>query len=153
MRKFYLAVVLAVLVVGCSQKSDETTMLPSDMTAANKEVTISLGDQTLPPTTEMTTTATATVPAVSEITLPVDASALTLESPTNQQIQQALQNAGLYQGSIDGVIGKKTKSAIKAFQEQNGLTADGKVGKKTWAKLAPFLSTPAATTLTVTPSN
>lgn len=152
MRKFYLAVVLGVALVGCSQQSNETAMLPSDMTSANKEVTISLNDQSLPPTTEVTTTATTTMPAVSE-PLTTGTVATTLETPTNQQIQQALQNAGLYQGTVDGVIGKKTKAAIKAFQEQNGLTADGKVGKKTWAKLAPFLSTPAATAVTITPSN
>lgn len=60
------------------------------------------------------------------------------EKPAVQTIQQALQNAGLYQGKIDGDLGPKTKKAIKDFQAQNGLTADGKVGPRTWQKLAPY---------------
>jgi peptidoglycan hydrolase-like protein with peptidoglycan-binding domain len=63
--------------------------------------------------------------------------------PTNQQIQQALKNAGLYDGKIDGTIGPKTKKAIEAFQSQNGLKADGKVGKKTWKALSVYLNKPA----------
>ena len=61
-------------------------------------------------------------------------------APTNTEIQQALQNAGLYQGAVDGNIGSKSKAAISAFQTQNGLTADGKVGPKTWAKLKNYLN-------------
>lgn len=153
MRTFYLAIVLGVCVIGCSSKSNETAMLPTDLTAANKEITISLTDQSMPPTSDMTTTtATATLPSVSQIVSDTPSSTAALETPTTKQIQQALQNAGLYQGKIDGVIGSKTKAAIKAFQEGNGLTADGKVGKKTWAKLAPFLNNPAAAPSTVSPS-
>jgi peptidoglycan hydrolase-like protein with peptidoglycan-binding domain len=63
--------------------------------------------------------------------------------PTNQMIQQALKNAGLYDGKVDGNIGPKTKKAIEAFQTQNGLKADGKVGRKTWKTLSPFLNKPA----------
>ena len=35
----------------------------------------------------------------------------------------------------DGDFGKETEAAVKAFQQDNGLTADGVVGKKTWAAL------------------
>lgn len=35
----------------------------------------------------------------------------------------------------DGSFGKLTETAVKAFQKKNGLTADGVVGPKTWAKL------------------
>ncbi|HQQ06618.1 MAG TPA: peptidoglycan-binding domain-containing protein, partial [Candidatus Omnitrophota bacterium] len=40
----------------------------------------------------------------------------------------------------DGKLGKQTRSAIRDFQKANGLTVDGKVGKKTWAQLEPFLN-------------
>ena len=50
-------------------------------------------------------------------------------------VQSALTRAGLDPGPVDGKLGKKTRSAIKAFQRKNGLTADGVVGKKTWAAL------------------
>lgn len=35
----------------------------------------------------------------------------------------------------DGDFGKETLTAVKAFQKANGLTADGVIGAKTWAKL------------------
>ena len=56
-----------------------------------------------------------------------------------KQIQTALKNAGFYEGSIDGKIGKNSKKAVKAFQEANGLNPDGVVGNKTWSKLKAYL--------------
>src|SRR5690242_12486772 len=47
-------------------------------------------------------------------------------------IQKALKNAGYYQGGVDGKIGSSTKTALKAFQRDNGLTADGVCGRQTW---------------------
>ena len=35
----------------------------------------------------------------------------------------------------DGIFGKKTEAAVKAFQAAHGLKVDGIVGKKTWAAL------------------
>lgn len=58
---------------------------------------------------------------------------------TPKNIQTALKNAGFYDGTVDGKIGKKTRTAIKNFQEANSLKADGVVGKKTWVKLAQHL--------------
>ena len=54
-------------------------------------------------------------------------------------IQKALKNAGFNPGPIDGRMGPKTKKAISDFQRENNLTVDGIVGKKTWAKLNPYL--------------
>ena len=50
---------------------------------------------------------------------------------TKKDIQIALKNAGVYDGPIDGKIGRTTKKAIKEFQKANGLRADGVVGKNT----------------------
>lgn len=36
---------------------------------------------------------------------------------------------------IDGLCGKNTDAAIRKFQQENGLVADGAVGIKTWEKL------------------
>lgn len=46
-------------------------------------------------------------------------------------VQQKLKNWGYYTGSVDGIYGSKTKSAVKYFQRRNGLTVDGIVGNKT----------------------
>ncbi len=61
------------------------------------------------------------------------------ELPSNN-IQAALKNAGYYQGSIDGKIGRATKEALKSFQKDNGLEADGVCGRRTWDKLKPYLA-------------
>jgi murein L,D-transpeptidase YcbB/YkuD len=60
-----------------------------------------------------------------------------------KDIQQALKNAGYYNGNVDGVKGKGTKRAIKEFQKANGLRADGVVGRKTWDLLSKHLSAAA----------
>jgi len=62
------------------------------------------------------------------------------KSLTHKDIQLALKNAGFYNGSIDGKIGKNTKKAIREFQKANGLKADGKVGLKTRELLLQYLT-------------
>ncbi|MCX5712966.1 MAG: peptidoglycan-binding domain-containing protein [Candidatus Omnitrophica bacterium] len=59
--------------------------------------------------------------------------------PNVKQIQTALDNAGYKPGSIDGKMGKTTVEAIKAFQRDNKIHVDGKVGKKTWSLLRTYL--------------
>jgi peptidoglycan hydrolase-like protein with peptidoglycan-binding domain len=61
------------------------------------------------------------------------------EHPSAKDIQTALKNAGFDPGTPDGKLGKMTRQAIKDFQKANGLDADGKVGKKTWELLSPYL--------------
>lgn len=53
------------------------------------------------------------------------------------RIQKALKDAGLYQGTADGIFGPGTEKAVKAFQAKCGLEADGIVGTDTWNKLFP----------------
>ena len=54
-------------------------------------------------------------------------------------IQKALKNAGYYQGNLDGKIGPMTRDAVKAFQRDNGMEADGVVGRTTWNRLKAHL--------------
>jgi peptidoglycan hydrolase-like protein with peptidoglycan-binding domain len=63
---------------------------------------------------------------------------------TTRQIQKAL---GI---RADGVMGPKTRRAIKRFQRRNGLKADGIVGPATLAKLG--LTKPADSTLDAAPT-
>ncbi|MBK9496873.1 MAG: peptidoglycan-binding protein [Xanthomonadales bacterium] len=55
-------------------------------------------------------------------------------------VQQALDALGYEPGALDGLAGPKTTAAITAFQRDNGLTADGIVGRLTRAELADELS-------------
>ena len=48
-----------------------------------------------------------------------------------KQIQTKLKRWGYYTGSVDGIYGTKTVSAVKSFQKKNGLTVDGIAGPKT----------------------
>ena len=50
-------------------------------------------------------------------------------------VQKRLKELGYYKGSADGDFGPATEQAVKDFQKANGLTADGKVGEKTLAKM------------------
>ena len=50
-------------------------------------------------------------------------------------VQKQLKKLGYYKGTIDGKYGKTTVNAVKAFQEANGLTADGVAGQATYALL------------------
>ena len=50
-------------------------------------------------------------------------------------LQVALTELKYYEGELDGKFGTGTLKAVKAFQEAEGLTVDGKAGKKTQERL------------------
>ena len=52
-----------------------------------------------------------------------------------KQIQTKLKRWGYYHGSIDGIYGSQTLSAVKWFQSKNGLQVDGIAGPKTLAAM------------------
>lgn len=52
-----------------------------------------------------------------------------------KEVQRRLKLWGYYKGSVDGVFGAGTRSAVVAFQKKNGLKADGVVGKSTYKAL------------------
>ena len=58
-----------------------------------------------------------------------------------QRLQTQLKGMGFDPGKVDGVMGPRTKAAIKEFQTQNGLVADGVVGPRTAAVLSTMGST------------
>ncbi len=51
-----------------------------------------------------------------------------------KKLQKALNSAG-YNLAVDGEFGPKTQSAVKAYQQKNGLAVDGIVGVNTWNSL------------------
>ncbi|MBE6827891.1 MAG: spore cortex-lytic enzyme [Ruminococcaceae bacterium] len=52
-----------------------------------------------------------------------------------RKIQTRLKNWGYYSGSVDGIYGAQTRSAVRYFQQKNGLTVDGIAGPKTLAAM------------------
>lgn len=50
-------------------------------------------------------------------------------------LQQLLESNLYPVGNIDGIFGTRTLSAVRQYQQANGLTVDGLVGNNTWASL------------------
>jgi N-acetylmuramoyl-L-alanine amidase len=57
------------------------------------------------------------------------------DSETIKKVQTRLKSWGYYSGTVDGSFGAKTEQAVRLFQQKNGLTVDGKIGKGTLAAL------------------
>ena len=71
------------------------------------------------------------------------------------QVQQRLKDLKYYSGSVDGAFGAGTTAAVKLFQANNGLTADGVVGEKTKERLFSYYAVPysgTASSATAKPS-
>lgn len=51
------------------------------------------------------------------------------------QIQTKLKSWGYYTGTVDGIYSSGTERAVRAFQQKNGLTVDGKAGDQTLAAM------------------
>jgi peptidoglycan hydrolase-like protein with peptidoglycan-binding domain len=67
-----------------------------------------------------------------------------------KEIQTALKKLGYYTGTVDGVTGSKTTTAIQKFQKANKLTADGVVGQTTKTKLIAATAKTSTTAKTTT---
>ena len=71
--------------------------------------------------------------------LPLNALAAVLEVGSSgsdvTKVQKKLIQYGYMNGSADGRYGEATRNAVRRFQQKNGLTADGRVGKDTAAAL------------------
>ena len=71
--------------------------------------------------------------------------------PDVGKLEGRLSELGLYAGSQDNIFGAGVQAAVKAFQQSNGLAADGVVGAQTWAALFPGAATAGATTAGLSP--
>lgn len=71
----------------------------------------------------------------------------TIDLESVEGLQTALALLDVDSGEVDGVMGPKTRAAVKAFQEVAGLTSDGIAGAKTRAALNAALEQLAQTGL------
>jgi N-acetylmuramoyl-L-alanine amidase len=60
-----------------------------------------------------------------------------------RELQTSLKQLMYYDGTIDGIFGPATDVAVRTFQTNNKLTADGIVGRNTWSALI-YLYSPLA---------
>lgn len=130
-----LGLALSVYLVGCGKK--EVTEDMQEPVSMESLSTVSTETKAAQPMQGAPVVANSQAPAKLEPLPPSGP-----YKPTVQEIQTALKNAGLYDGSIDGKKGPKTTKAIEDFQKANGLKADGKVGPKTWEILKIHLNPP-----------
>lgn len=140
MRKSVIVLLVFSVVVclfGCSKKKEtlEEIQVPVSSELLNTINTENKASETI---AEVTTKPEAISPSETQAALPLPPGGP--YKPTGEEIQTALKNAGFYTGAIDGKIGPLSKKAITEFQKANGLTADGKVGPRTWEALGKHLN-------------
>lgn len=58
-----------------------------------------------------------------------------LSQDTTRQVQQELQQDGMYKGRVDGVWGPQTQSAVRQYQQQHNLSTSGQLDSQTLASL------------------
>ncbi|HAJ59437.1 MAG TPA: peptidoglycan-binding protein, partial [Cyanobacteria bacterium UBA8543] len=58
-----------------------------------------------------------------------------MQGPAIAHLQERLRALGFFKGSVDGVFGAATQTAVKAAQQSFKLTPDGIVGSATWSAL------------------
>ena len=64
-------------------------------------------------------------------------------------VQDDLNTLGYGTGGLDGIFGAQTETAVRAYQSQVGLTADGIVGCNTWRSLQEEVVGKGATSTTI----
>lgn len=64
----------------------------------------------------------------------------TLPAASVRKLQRDLRKLGYFKGPLSGLYGPITKAAVAAFQQANGLTADGVAGPLTQAAIAARLA-------------
>ena len=60
---------------------------------------------------------------------------INLTHSQTRMLQQALNSDGLNAGPVDGVMGPRTRDALKKYQSQKGLNASGQVDRQTLGAL------------------
>ena len=99
---------------------------------AQTTATPNTGAQTMSPGT----TARQPAPALqSDSQAPAAGQAMGTDENRVRQAQDQLQAAGLYNGPIDGIMGRDTRAALTRFQTQSGLQRTDTLDDQTFARL------------------
>ncbi len=136
-----VAVFMVTTLMGCKKKQTEEAALDNMTNGVVSDNVISVTEATMGGANNAIPVVIDNAEALPQTTGDMAAGIEPIsDKPTPKQIQQALKNAGVYKGKVDGNIGPRTKKAIEEFQSQNGLKADGKVGPRTWKALSAHLT-------------
>ena len=133
-----VAAITAVLLLRGGSEAPATASQPVTTTAPE-----ATGPSSQPAPPPPSTTPTPPPPAPTT----TDASAFALPEGTKlqrgendealvEELQRALARAGYDPGPADGTYGRQTEAAVVAFQQDNGLSVDGRVGPETAAALS-----------------
>ncbi len=123
-RNFIISLIFILFMCACSNGDDEVVIQETPQPAEDTTTTTVLSQPA-----EDTTTTTVLSQPVEEECIPIDNSSISLG--TTKDIQTFLYNNGFNPGEIDGYLGSATMDAIKQFQANVGLEADGDVGPNT----------------------
>jgi peptidoglycan hydrolase-like protein with peptidoglycan-binding domain len=122
LRKTLLVVATMLVAAGCGG---------SDATETTTTTTVVFTSTSAAVTTSSTTTLADTTTTAASVSQSATA--------TTYRVQLDLKALGLFDGQVDGIAGEQTQSALKAFQTQQGIPADGEFGPQTDALLTPLL--------------
>lgn len=81
------------------------------------------------------------------------AAALPASQSQVQQAQEQLKSAGLYRGSVDGVMGPETQTALMKFQREQGLPETAQLDQQTMQRLGGGSGTGATSPATQRPAS
>ena len=89
--------------------------------------------------TETTTTTVAPTTLATSSTTSTTAPPKQSATDTTYRVQRDLIALGFFEGQVDGIAGEQTQAALRSFQTQQGIGADGEFGPNTDAAMYPLL--------------
>lgn len=128
---YVLSLFISLDVPSTARSTGSTTGLASGSSGTNKTPT---GTTATGLPSQTTSSSKETLVASADTPTSAGLPAYTRKGDTGNSvrtIQQILANNGYYPGKVDGIFGNITESAVKMFQKERGLVADGIVGKAT----------------------
>lgn len=131
-----VALTAALGMAGLAQAQSSTSTMtgpsgsqnPAAMGGATSGGTGAYGTQTLRANTQMPNQGQMNQARVNQNTAPASREEI-------QQAQQQLKSQGLYRGSVDGVMGPETQTALMAFQREQGLPQTAQLDQQTLGRL------------------
>ncbi len=134
--KLFIVPVTALLLAGCATtRAKKADMPDADSQLVQMQTQLQALEQENQELRSQLESQERSVGDFSDRSVSAKSDILRVSGVTATQLQKALHRAGYDPGPIDGRVGKKTRSAVKAFQRRQNLKADGIVGERTWSAL------------------